>query len=44
MSKNKVSTDLIEKKNAVQAVLIADNFSNSFTPFSHEQPIVSSSH
>ncbi|GLV37109.1 eukaryotic translation initiation factor 2B subunit epsilon [Carabus blaptoides fortunei] len=39
MSKNKKSADIVENKNVVQAVLVADSFNNNFYPLCNEYPV-----
>lgn len=40
MSKIKKSTDIVQKENVIQAVLVADNFNEYFSPISDEIPMV----
>lgn len=40
MSKNKLGADIVENKNVVQAVLVADNFNSNFAPFTDVLPVV----
>lgn len=44
MSKTKKSADIVENKNVVQAVLVADSFNNNFYPLCNESPVVSRKH
>lgn len=41
MSKNKKSSEIVQKENVIQAVLVADNFNDNFSPISDEIPVVS---